>query len=217
MHGGCIRLLGSKVANIDSLDALRGKSIGISDQASPAKNFSAIFLAKNGIDPVQDIEWRQYPGNLLPLAVDKGEVQALAEIDPLPYLWLKDGKFNEIATNLTAEFANRTCCVLAIRGSLIRGELPVAAALTRSIPEAADRVANDPVDAAAIYSGYGGKGSVEDLAAMYRSHTHHNHPVGATLKQQLVLYTDELKAVNVIKKSADSAKFVERIYLDVLS
>jgi NitT/TauT family transport system substrate-binding protein len=58
---------------------------------------------------------------------------------------------------------------------------------------------------------------VEDLAAMYRSHTHHNHPVGANLKKQLVLYTDELKAVNVIKKSTDSAKFAERIYLDVLS
>jgi NitT/TauT family transport system substrate-binding protein len=217
VHGGCIRLLGSKAANIDSLESLRGKSIGISDQASPAKNFFSIFLAKKGIDPAQEVEWRQYPANLLALAVDKGEVQALAEIDPLPYLWLKDGKLNEIATNLSGEFIDRTCCVLAIRGSLIRSELPVAAALTQSILEAADLVAGDPADAAAIYSGYGGKGSVEDLAAMYRSHTHHNHPVGATLKKQLLLYTDELKAVNVMKKSTDSTKFAERIYIDVLS
>ena len=216
VHGGCIRLLGSKAANIDSLESLRGKAIGISDQASPAKNFFSIFMAKNGIDPAQEVEWRQYPANLLALAVDKGEVQALAEIDPLPYLWLKDGKLNEIATNLSGEFVDRTCCVLAIRGSLIRSELPVAAALTRSILEAAELVANDPADAAAVYSGYGGKGSVEDLAAMYRGHTHHNHPVGASLKKQLLLYTDELKAVNVMKKSTDSAKFAERIYTDVL-
>jgi NitT/TauT family transport system substrate-binding protein len=216
VHGGCIRLLGSKDANIDSLEALRGKAIGISDQASPAKNFFSIFLAKNGIDPAQQVEWRQYPANLLALAVDKGEVQALAEIDPLPYLWLKDGKLNEIATNLSGEFVDRTCCVLAIRGSLIRSELPVAAALTRSILEAAELVANDPTGAAAIYSGYGGKGSVEDLATMYRGHTHHNHPVGTPLKKQLLLYTDELKAVNVMKKSTDSAKFAERIYTDVL-
>jgi NitT/TauT family transport system substrate-binding protein len=217
VHGGCIRLLGSKAANIDSLESLRGKAIGISDQASPAKNFFLIFLAKKGIDPIQEIEWRQYPANLLALAVDKGEVQALAEADPLPYLWLKEGKLNEIATNLMGEFADRTCCVLAIRGSLTRSELPVAAALTRSILEAADRVASDPADAAAIYSGYGGRGPVEDLAAMYRSHTHHNHPIGAVLKKQLLLYTDELKAVNVIKRSTDPAKFAERIYLDVLS
>jgi len=217
VHGGCIRLLGSKSANIDSLDSIRGKAIGISDQASPAKNFFSIFLAKKGIDPTREVEWRQYPANLLTLAVDKGEVQALAEIDPLPYLWLKEGKLNEIATNLMGEFADRTCCVLAIRGSLTRSEVPVAAALTRSILEAADRVADDPADAAAIYSGYGGRGSAEDLAAMYRSHTHHNHPVGASLKKQLLLYTEELKAVNVMKRSTDPAKFAERIYLDVLS
>jgi NitT/TauT family transport system substrate-binding protein len=131
VHGGCIRLLGSKAANIDSLESLRGKSIAISDQASPAKNFS-IVLAKKGIDPAQDVEWRQYPANLLALAVDKGEVQALADIDPLPYLWLKDGKLIEIMTNLSGEYADRTCCIRAIRGSLIRSELPVAAALTRS-------------------------------------------------------------------------------------
>ena len=52
---------------------------------------------------------------------------------------------------------------------------------------------------------------------MLQSHTHHNHPIGGALKKQLLLYTDELKAVNVIKKSTDSAKFAERIYLDVFA
>src|ERR1043166_9684776 len=37
VHGGCIRLLGSKAAGITSLESLRGKTIAISDQASPAK------------------------------------------------------------------------------------------------------------------------------------------------------------------------------------
>src|SRR5436190_21040192 len=68
VHGGCIRLLGSKAADITSLESLRGKSIGISDQASPAKNFFSIFFAKKGIDPAQEVEWRQYPANLLALA-----------------------------------------------------------------------------------------------------------------------------------------------------
>src|SRR4029077_17277126 len=93
-----------------------------------------------------------------------------AEIDPLPYFWLKEGKLNEIATNLTGEFADRTCCILAIRGSLTQSELPVAAALTRSILEAADRVASDPVDAAAIYSSYGGRGILGEFAPHYSDH-----------------------------------------------
>jgi NitT/TauT family transport system substrate-binding protein len=58
---------------------------------------------------------------------------------------------------------------------------------------------------------------VEDLAAMLASHTHHNHPVGAALKQQISLYADELRQVSVIKRSTDSAKFAERICADVLS
>jgi NitT/TauT family transport system substrate-binding protein len=217
VHGGCLRLLGAKSAGIDTLASLRGKSIAISDQASPAKNFFSIMLVKHGIDPDKDVEWRQYPGDLLALAVQKGEVQALADNDPRTYLWLKDGTLNQVATNLSDEFADRTCCVLAVRGSLIRDERSVATALTQAVLEAGELVASNPSDAAAVFSGYGGKGSVEDLTAMLQSHTHHNHPIGESLKKQIALYTDELKLVNVIKPSTDSARFADRVYADVLS
>ncbi|HEY1361193.1 MAG TPA: ABC transporter substrate-binding protein [Xanthobacteraceae bacterium] len=217
VHGGCIRLLGSRSAGITSLESLRGRSIAVSDQASPAKNFCSIVLAKNGIDPVKDVDWRQYPLDLLALAVEKGEVQALADNDPRTYLWLKQGRLNEVLTNLSGEFADRICCVLAIRGSLVRNERAVAGALTRAVLEAGEMVARDPADAAAVYSAYGGKGPLEELAAMLASHTHHNHPVGAALKRQISLYADELKQVNVMKRSTDTARFAERVYVDILS
>src|SRR5438874_2311079 len=217
VHGGCIRLLGSNAADITSLESLRGKTIAISDQASPAKNFCSIVFAKNGIDPVRDIDWRQYPADLLALAVEKGEAQALTDNDPRTYLWLKNGKFNEVLTNLSGEFADRICCVLAIRGSLIRAEPATARALTRSVLEAGDMVARHPADAAAVYSGYGGKGPLNDLAAMLASHTHHNHPVGTALKQQIVLYANELKQISVLKRRTDPIKFAERVYTDVIS
>jgi NitT/TauT family transport system substrate-binding protein len=217
VHGGCIRLLGSKSAGIASLESLRGKTIAISDQASPAKNFCSIAFAKNGIDPVRDVDWRQYPIDLLALAVEKGEAQALADNDPRTYLWLKNGNLNEVLTNLSGEFGDRICCVLAVRGSLIREEPATARALTRSVLAAGDMVAHDPADAAAVFSAYGGKGPLDDLAAMLATHTHHNHPVGVALKRQISLYAEELKAVNVLKRSTDSAKFAERVYADVLS
>jgi sulfonate transport system substrate-binding protein len=217
VHGGCIRLLGSKAAGITSLESLRGKTIAISDQASPAKNFCSIVFAKNGIDPVRDVDWRQYPPDLLALAVEKGEAQALTDNDPRTYLWLKDGKLNEVLTNLSGEFADRICCVLAIRGSLVRDEPAAAAALTRSVLEAGDIVARHATDAAQVYAAYGGKGPVDDLAAMLASHTHHNHPIGTALKQQILLYANELKQVNVLKRGTDPTKFAERVYADVLS
>ena len=217
VHGGCIRLLGSKSAKIETLESMRGRAIGISDQASPAKNFVSIALMKKGIDPIKDVEWRQYPVEVLPLAVDKGEVDAIADNDPRTYLWLKRGNLNEVVNNLAGEFAERTCCLLAVRGSLVREERTVAAALTRSILEAGDLISRNPTDAAAVYAGYGGRGSLDDLAAMLQSHTHHNHPVGAALKKQISAYTEELKLVHVIKPGVDSARFAERIFADVLT
>jgi NitT/TauT family transport system substrate-binding protein len=217
VHGGCMRLLAGKSTGITKLEDLRGKTVAISDQASPSKNFFSIVLAKKGLDPVKDVEWRQYPMDLLALAVEKGEAHALADGDPRTWLWLKDGKLTEVATNLSGEYATRTCCVLAIRGSLIRDDRAVATALTRAVLEGGELVAHKPEDAAAVFAGYGGKGSVEELAAMLRSHTHHDHPVATELKTQIALYADELKLVNVIKLSTDSAKFAARVYADVLS
>jgi NitT/TauT family transport system substrate-binding protein len=217
LHGGCLRLLGAKSAGITEIAALKGKTIAISDHASPAKNFFALLLAKAGIDPETGVEWRQYPADLLNLAVEKGEAQALADSDPRTWIWLKDPKFSEVATNLSGDYADRTCCVVAVRGSLIRNDRAAATALTRAVLEAGHRVHADPEDAARIFSGYGGKGSVEDLAAMLRSQHHGDRPVGADLKRQLVLYGDELKQVNVLKRSTDTAKFAERVYADVLS
>ena len=216
LHGGCLRLLADKASGITDIPSLKGKTIAISDQASPAKNFFSLQLAKAGIDPDSGVDWRQYPADLLNLAVQKGEAQALADGDPRTWIWLKDECFTEVATNLSGDYADRTCCVVAVRGSLLRNDRPVAAALTRAILEGGHAVHENPAAAAKAFSGYGGKGSVEDLAAMLRNQQHGDSPVGGRLKQQLALYGDELKLLNVLKRSTDTAKFAERIYADVL-
>jgi NitT/TauT family transport system substrate-binding protein len=52
---------------------------------------------------------------------------------------------------------------------------------------------------------------------MVRYHTHHHHPVGEVLKRELKAYADDLKSVQVFKQSTDTAKFAERIYVDVFA
>ncbi|WP_238122524.1 MULTISPECIES: ABC transporter substrate-binding protein [unclassified Xanthobacter] len=219
VHGGCLRLLGDAGAGVTSVAALKGKTIAVSDQASPGKNFFSIYLAELGIDPVKDVEWRQYPLEALPLAIQKGEAQALADADPRTWIWIKEsnGKLVEIATNLSGKYADRTCCIIGVRGSLVRDERPVATALTRAILEGAHKVGADPELAARVFAGYGGKGSVDDLVAMLNSQDHHHSPINTALKQQLALYADELKLVQVMKPTTNSQRFAEKIYVDVLS
>jgi NitT/TauT family transport system substrate-binding protein len=217
-HGGCMRVLSRANSGVDKLSDLKGKVVAVGDLAGPDKNFFSIQLAKQGIDPNAEVDWRQYPGNLLQLAVEKGEAHAALVSDPLAYLWLKDSSYKEVASNLDGEYKDKSCCIVGLRGSLVREEPQVARAITQALLDAAMFTAQNPDQAAASFQPYAPKAaSLADLQAMVRYHTHHHHPVGAVLKQELKAYADDLKTVSVFKPSTDTAKFAERIYVDVFS
>jgi NitT/TauT family transport system substrate-binding protein len=214
-HGGCMRLFTTKSSGISTIADLKGKTVGVADLAAPDKNFFSIVAAKQGIDPATQIEWRAFPGDVLPVALKKGDVQAIAMSDPLGWIVRDREDLFEIANNLSGEYAHRVCCVVGVRGSLLRDDRPTAAALTAALMEAQEFIAANPDEAAEIYAPYSAAAKPAQLAAMLRSHTHHEHPAGDTLKQQLTAYADELKLVNVLKPSTDTAKFANKIYAAV--
>jgi NitT/TauT family transport system substrate-binding protein len=215
-HGGCMRVLSRSDSGVDKLADLKGKIVAVGDLAGPDKNFFSIQLAKQGIDPNKDVEWRAYPGNLLQLAVEKREVQAFLASDPIAYLWLKDSAYKEVASNLDGDYKDKSCCIVGLRGSLVREEPQVARAITQALLDAAMFTSQNPDKAAASFQPYAPKtAGLQDLQAMVRYHTHHHHPVGTVLKQELKAYADDLKLVSVFKPSTDTTKFAERIYVDV--
>lgn len=219
IHGGCMRLIGSTAQGITTLQDLVGKTIATADMASPGKNFFSIMLAKNGIDPERDVTWRQFPGDVLPLTFDKGEAAAFVDGDPKTWLWLKQypDTLTEVATNLTGEYANRTCCIVGIRGSLVRDEPEIAKVLTQSLLDAAHIVGEDPAVGAAAFAKYGGEGSVEDLTAMLLDQHHTHQPVGDELKENIAAYAEELKLVNVFQQNTDPQEFANKVYANVLT
>ena len=217
IHGGCMRLLATQGGGITALPNLKGKTIGVADLGAPDKNFFAIRLAKLGIDPLKDVEWKVFPADLLPVALHRGEIQAFTLGDPLAWVIRDRDGLTEVATNLDGEYAHRACCVLGIRGSLIRDDKPAAAAVTEAVLEAQEFVFANPEEAAAIFAPYAPAAKPEQLAAMLRSHTHGHHPIGADLRQEIALYTDELKGISVIKPGTNSDRFSAKVYADVLS
>lgn len=215
-HGGCMRVLTRTNSGVDKLADLKGKVVGVGDLAGPDKNFFSIQLAKQGIDPNKDVDWRPFPGNLLQLAIDKGEVQAFLASDPLAYLWLKDSAYKEVASNLDGDYKDKTCCIVGLRGSLVREEPQVARAITQALLDSAMFTSQNPEKAAKSFQPYAPKNAtLADLEGMVRYHTHHHHPVGEVLKRELKAYADDLKSVSVFKPSTDTAKFAEKIYVDV--
>ena len=216
-HGGCMRLLAAKSSGILRLADLKGKTIGVTDMAAPDKNFFSIRLAKLGYDPVSDVQFRVFPGDLLPVALKKGEVDAFTLGDPLGWVIRERDDLREVATNLDGEYAHRACCVLGVRGGLIRDDRPAAAALTEAILEAQEIVHDDPDETARIFSPYSPIAKPDQLAEMLRSHTHGHHPAGADLKQEIALYIEELKGISVIKPSTNADRFSDKVYANVLS
>ncbi|WP_342363090.1 ABC transporter substrate-binding protein [Terrarubrum flagellatum] len=217
-HGGCTRLVALEKTNVKSLADLKGKTIGITDLNSPGKHFFSILFHKEGIDPVREVEWRQYPIAALPIAAEKGEVHAVADGDPNAYLWLQKGGWTQIASNLDHGFEHRVCCIVGLRGSLIRNDPKIAGALTRAILEAHDWTVAKPRDSAESFSKFAPKGvTLQDIVGMLNGQTHNHRPVGADLKKELALYASELKSVQVFKQSTDSAQFAEKVYADVFA
>ena len=215
-HGGCMRAIVPVKSDIKSVADLKGKTVAVGDLAGPDKNFFAIQLAKAGIDPNKDVDWKQYPANLVRTAAEKGEAQAFLASDPLAYLFLKDGEFREVGSNLDGIYKDASCCVVGVRGSLLRDEPVTARALTQALLDAAHFTAQNPDKAYKSFLPFAPKTATDDdILAMVRYHTHHHHPVGDQLKRELKLYADDLKLVSVFKPSTDTAKFAEKIYADV--
>ncbi|MCT9117960.1 ABC transporter substrate-binding protein [Cupriavidus gilardii] len=217
-HGGCVRLVGAKAAGVTSLQALKGKTVGVSDLAAPGKHFFTILLAKNGIDPDKDVTWRQYPADLLGVAVDKGEIQAIADGDPNLYLLEKrtNGAYVELATNLTGEYARKVCCVVGARGELVRNDRPTASALARAIVQATDFVHENPNEAAKVFAKYSPKISLDDLRKLYATLTYTHHPTGVDLRDEIAFYADDFRKIGVIKKTTDPQRLAQHVYANVL-
>ena len=216
IHGGCMRLFATPGSGITRIADLKGKAIGVTDLAAPDRNFFSIMLHQAGVDPNKEVEWKVFPGDILPVALKKGEVQAFCQGDPLGWMARERDGLLEVANNLSGEFAHRTCCVLGVRGSLIRQEKPVAAALVQALLAAQEWVAVNPDAAAAIFAPHA-KAPAGKLAEMLKSHTHHHNPLAADLRSQIAAYGEELKQVAVFKQSTDIQKYAARVTADVLS
>jgi NitT/TauT family transport system substrate-binding protein len=217
VHGGCIRLLTAKESAITSVAELKGKTVGTFNMGSPDRIFLSVLASKRGIDPVKDIEWRVYPPDLLGVALQKGEIQAFSTSDPIASIIRDRDHLVEVANNLSDEYADRGCCMLGIRGSLIRDERPVAAAITAALMEAQEWVAENPERAAAIFADLSKVGTKEQLAAMLRTHTHHHHPVGVALTREITLFAEDLKRTSLLRPSTDPAELAARVCVDVLA
>lgn len=192
-HGGCLNLLTAKDSPFGGLESLKGQTIGVTDMAGPDKNFFAILLKRHGIDPISDVQWKVYPADLLSVALDKREIAAISGSEPFSYRLLETGKYQLIASNMTGDYANLSCCVLGVSGSLARDHKPAAAALTQAILEAHSYAAAHPESVAQSFLAHALNTSEAEVSGILHGQGHGHHAVGEAFVKELTQYAVDLQ------------------------
>src|ERR1700756_349772 len=92
VHRGCLRVQAGVNTNIHTIQDLKGKRIGVPGMGTPPFVFANRVFGTHGVDAGKDITWKVYPAGELGLAIDKGEVDAVAHAEPIGSLLIAEGK-----------------------------------------------------------------------------------------------------------------------------
>src|SRR3989442_4876989 len=151
IHRGCLRVQATANGNIRTVKDLKGKRIGVPGMGTPPFIFANRVLGANGIDPSKEITWLVYPAGELGLAIDKGEVDAVADSEPIGSLLIAQGKVRNIADQ-AADFPYRDeyCCAVLVNGKFLARNPKASAAATRALLKAAKWVETNPAAAAKL-------------------------------------------------------------------
>ncbi len=151
IHRGCLRVQAGTKGNINTVQDLRGKRIGVPGMGTPPFIFANRVLGARGIDAGKEITWRVFPAGELGLALEKGEVDAVADSEPIGSLLLAEGKVKNIADQANdAPYKDEYCCAVIVSGKFLAAQPKAAAGATRALLKAAKWVEANPAAAARL-------------------------------------------------------------------
>ena len=151
IHRGCLRVQAAVNGKINSVEDLRGKRIGVPGMGTPPFIFANRVLTAHGIDPSKEITWIVFPAGDLGLALDKGEVDAVADSEPIGTLLVAGGKVKNVADQAKdAPYNDEYCCEVIVSGKFLAANPKAAAAATRALLKAAKWVQTNPAAAARL-------------------------------------------------------------------
>jgi NitT/TauT family transport system substrate-binding protein len=151
VHRGCLRIQSAIDGNIKTAKDLRGKRIGVPGMGTPPFTFANRVLTANGMDGSRDVTWSVFPAGELELALEKGEIDAVADSEPIGTLLVANGKVRNIADQATdSPYKDEYCCAVVVNGKFLANNPKVAAAATRALLKGAKWVQTNPAAAARL-------------------------------------------------------------------
>jgi len=219
IHRGCLRVQALKNGNIHSIQDLRGKRIGVPGMGTPPFIFANRVLGANGIDPGKEISWLVFPAGELGLALDKGEVDAVADSEPIGTLLLANGRVQNVADQATdAPYKDEYCCAVLVNGKFLAANPKAAAAATRALLKAAKWVEANPAAAARLSVEKKYLASNPELNTVAISHLHYVPSVSGA-EAAVKSAATEMKKAGMLSPNTDVDELAKRafVHLDGVS
>jgi NitT/TauT family transport system substrate-binding protein len=213
IHRGCLRVQASTKGNIRNIQDLRGKKIGVPGMGTPPFIFANRVLGANGIDPSKEITWLVFPAGELGLALEKGEVDAVADSEPIGSLLLAGGKVMNVADQAVDEpYKDEYCCAVLVNGKFLAKNPKAAAAATRALLKAAKWVETNPAAAARLSVEKKYLASTVELNTIGISHLRYIPSVSGA-EAAVESAATEMKKAKMLNPSTDVADLGKRAFV----
>jgi NitT/TauT family transport system substrate-binding protein len=213
IHKGCLRVQSSTKGNIHTVQDLRGKRIGVPGMGTPPFIFANRVLGANGIDASKDVTWRVFPAGELGLALDKGEVDAVADAEPIGSLLLADGKVRNVADQATdMPYKDEYCCAVIVNGKYLAANPKNTAAATRALLKGAKWVEANPAAAARLSVEKKYLASNAELNTVAISHLRYVPSVSGA-DDAVKSAAAEMKVAGMLSPSTDVAALAQKAFV----
>src|SRR5438094_3791669 len=151
IHRGCLRVQAGANTSIRTVKDLRGKRIGVPGMGTPPFIFANRVLGAQGIDPSKDVTWLVFPAGELGLALDKKEIDAVADSEPIGSMLVAQGKVRNMSDQAADKpYADEYCCAVLVNGKFLARNPKASAGATRALLKAAKWVEANPKAAAKL-------------------------------------------------------------------
>jgi NitT/TauT family transport system substrate-binding protein len=219
IHRGCLRVQGPVNGSIKTVKDLRGKRIGVPGMGTPPFIFANRVLGANGIDPSKEIQWLVFPAGELGLALDKGEVDAIADSEPIGSMLVSQGKVRNIADQAAdMPYSDEYCCAVIVNGKFLAKNPKASAAATRALLKAAKWVDANPAAAARLSVEKKYLASTVEQNAIAISNLHYAPSVSGA-ETAVKLASAEMKRAGMLSASTDVEGLARKafVHLDGVS
>ena len=166
-HIGCKSIYVLADSEYNTTADLKGQKISAPNGIGKSDyNIVALLLDADGINYATDVEVVQVSADACVTAMENGEIAAALLSDTFAYSMVKDGKLKCIRSQLDSDFADRTCCVMAMNGTFVKENPTIAKKVAQAVQKAHSWMRDNPEEATKVLMDMGWNGGNYEMNIM---------------------------------------------------